>query len=201
MSNPLHKNQAGQPSTNGGHFAAAPARPEATLILERDKRPSAQFACAAGFTYQAENYTADALLARLNQLAARRGEAPATDLNELLDGWAARDGINADDIRSYDSDVFPKPVYDDQITIEDHPWLGREYWDFPGYDADPRTAEDALNVWAETLELPESTTEALWQGTDYAKDTAWNLNVIAENAKRDGINLDKLGYPMPVRHN
>lgn len=72
-------------------------------------------------------------------------------------------------------------------------------WSFPGYDDQPRDAQDALNEWADTLDLPTETTDALWEGTDYVKSAGWNMDVIAGNAERQGVDLDGLGYPMPQR--
>lgn len=93
-----------------------------------------------GYTYRAENYPAqgtsnddDVLVALLNGQVGKPDYAlrsivildamsSADSTETILRRLAEHEGIEYDDPRSYDSDVFPKPIYADQLTCSDQEW-------------------------------------------------------------------------------
>lgn len=190
-------------ASNAGSFADKPqTAPEVTL---RERLPSE----AVGYSFNADNYTPDGLIAHLvgqrsplgaltKELAA---EQPDASVGELLFDVAAHLDVNLDDEASYDSDDFPKPFFEDQVTIDEHPLLGREYWNFPGYDEEPLTDRDALDAFAQSLELDSNITEELWEGTNYSQPAAWNIAQLHARAAALNVDLVALGYPLPTRHN
>lgn len=83
-----------------------------------------------GYTYRAENYPADKILDALFEagllLARPHFASPAVVepavTESTLRSMAEVQGIEYDDPRSYDSDVFPKPIYADQLSCSDSEW-------------------------------------------------------------------------------
>jgi hypothetical protein len=67
-----------------------------------------------GYTYAAENYCGGCVV----EAAIARGElspgARGMTVEAALDQWAVADGIDREDESSFDSDVFPKVVFEDQ---------------------------------------------------------------------------------------
>ncbi|BDZ52795.1 hypothetical protein GCM10025867_50360 (plasmid) [Frondihabitans sucicola] len=79
-----------------------------------------------GYTYKAENFTPERLV---EELIVRGELAPAArgmTVEEALDQLAAVDGIDREDEFSFDSDDFPKVIFESQVTEDDYAWLG---WD------------------------------------------------------------------------
>lgn len=148
-----------------------------------------------GYTYKAANYPPEKILAALGVADVVSEES----IDERLAALAAERGIDRDDEYSFDSDDFPKAVHEAQVSTADYAWLGREY--FEGFDGQPLTDDEALDEFADGLGIPTSDVNKLWEGTDYTKPASHNLTVIDNNARAHGIDLEKLGYPLPVRRN
>ena len=73
---------------------------------------------------------------------------------------------------------------------------------FPGYDDATYTAEDALQEWIDTFGeyyLDDETAEILYSFTLHGAPAWANLEAIAQGATYAGLDLDALGYPLPVR--
>lgn len=68
----------------------------------------------AGYTYRAEQYTPKGLIERLIKFAAvplPEGEITA---ESMLDQWAKAGGIDRQDETTFDSNEFPKVIFEDQ---------------------------------------------------------------------------------------
>lgn len=93
-----------------------------------------------GYTYMAANFTPDALI---EEMVSRGELSPAArdmGAEEVLDQHAAANGIDRQDEHTFDSDDFPKVIFEDHLTTDDHEWMG---WDaLPGEYADGRTFID-----------------------------------------------------------
>jgi hypothetical protein len=219
--------------TNKTSFApqafSAPELPEFTIQRRTDG--------IAGYTFNAENYSPENLVEELIQRGqlspGARGMVVEDALNQLAEihtsGLDEDDPFDRDDEYTFDSDDFPKIITEQQVEISDHPALGREYWDTPEYDDEPRTADSALQEWIDTQEidflelaeahaastgetephtpeawdeLADSMREGLFQFTDRTSNTAeQNIEAIREGAQYMGFNLDKYKSPLPTRHN
>lgn len=68
-----------------------------------------------GYTYQAENFTPDGLVAELVSAGTRAPGALGMGAEFVLDQWATETGLDREDEWSYDSENFPK-VIDDDLT-------------------------------------------------------------------------------------
>lgn len=73
-------------------------------------------------------------------------------------------------------------------------------YSFPGYDDEPRTAENALQEWIDTqeLDLTEEATEALYQFTHHAASAEDNIRAIRQGAEYAGIDLSASPLPTPI---
>ena len=189
----ITRQKPGQPT--GGQFSAHTHDDSA---VDLDCR---QTTGILGYTYKADNYQPAGLIEVMISDGSMSPGARGMNIEEALDQVAGANGFDREDEYSFDSDEFPKVVTEDQVSIADAQWLGREFWNFGDYGDEPKTADDALDEFAQSLELPEGDTEELWEGTDYSESPAFNLNVIARNANALGLDLEKLGYPLPTRHN
>ena len=164
-----------------------------------------------GYRYLGTAYTGEALLLRLNDVAGADLQTVG-ELDELLDSWAFNAAANRENHGL--PAPLPVPLRESEVTIADHPSLGREFWTPAGttytsardfktkalLGAEPLTASDALEDWANALKLPEDVQDELWEGTDYSSQTkAWNLEKIADNARELGLDPEAIG--MPTRHN
>lgn len=70
-----------------------------------------------GYTYQAENFTPDGLVAELVAKGTRAPGALGMSAEHVLDQWATEDGIDREDEWSFDSGDFPKVIDDDLTDI------------------------------------------------------------------------------------
>jgi hypothetical protein len=188
----ITRQPAGQ--TTGGEFTAH-NRADATTGLGKGTTG------IVGYTYRADNLTPENLIEQMVRAGELSPAARDMNVEEALDQHAGANAIDREDEYSFDSDDFPKVIFESQVTVTDNDWLGREYWSFPGFDDEPRTDNDALDQFAQTLELPTVETDALWEGTDYSLSASHNFAVVAANAIRLGIDLDSLGYPLPTQQN
>jgi hypothetical protein len=190
----------------------------------------------AGYTYKDANFTRAALVERLIQEGrlspGARGMNGEDALNQLAADHATSlgefDEFDRDDEETFDTDDFPKVILEDMVTIHEHAALGREYWDTPDYDDEPRTAESALEDWIQTQELDflalaekhaestgeieerspeawdelaESMKEQLFQFTYHGAAPEHNIAAIESGATYMGIDLAQLGSPLPTGHN
>jgi len=72
----------------------------------------------AGYTYRAEQYTPNGLIEKLVRFAAvplPEGEITA---ESMLDQWAKSNGIDRQDEKTFDSNEFPKVIFEDQAEGE-----------------------------------------------------------------------------------
>lgn len=67
-----------------------------------------------GYTYKAENYTPDGLRETLIAANIVRPDSPVP-IEQTLNVWAMVLHIDREDLYSYDSDDFPKPIYSHQL--------------------------------------------------------------------------------------
>ena len=79
----------------------------------------------AGYTYEAENYRADALVELLIREGRLAPGARGTGAEEALNQLAGGEGVDRDDEFSFDSDDFPKTIRVEQLTDDDIDWLER----------------------------------------------------------------------------
>lgn len=77
-----------------------------------------------GYTYRAENYTPTALIELLIADGSLTAEAREIREEDALTALAAQRGIDRMDEWSFDSDDFPKVIFDSQVTEDDYGWLG-----------------------------------------------------------------------------
>lgn len=93
-----------------------------------------------GYTYKAENYPArgtsnddDVLVAlldgqvgqpdgRLRKIVILDAISGVRTTEQILRELASTFGVEYDDERSYDSDYFPKPIFEDQLGCTDKDW-------------------------------------------------------------------------------
>lgn len=150
-----------------------------------------------GYTYKAENYTPSALA----EVLIRNGElspgARGMTAENALDQLADATGVDRDDEYSFESDDFPKVITGDMVSIADAPWLGREYFAFD--DWEPHTAQDALDVFAESLDLPQDEMDLIWDETDYTAGPAAVLDVLRGNIIQLGLDVDT--FDLPTQYN
>jgi len=186
----------GQPT--GGQFAAQ-NRSEGDIALEAVPDRSYGNNEIVGYTFKADNYRGDDLIEEL--IKAKLASPAARDMavEDVLDQIAGANAIDREDEYTFDTDDFPKVIFGSQVDISDAPWLGDEHWSFPDYENEPLTAQDALDQFSESLELSDEDRDGLWEGTDYRESAERNLAVVAENAGIWGIDLDALGYSLPVK--
>lgn len=73
-------------------------------------------------------------------------------------------------------------------------------YSFPGYDDEPRTAENALQEWIDTqeLDLTDEESEMLYQFTDFRADAETNIRAIQAGADYAGIDLAHSPLPTPI---
>ena len=215
-----------RPSANGGYEHAHSA-PETSLSYGVSGRPLlTMFGPAAtdiaGYDYRAARYTPDALVEEMIRIGELSPGARGMTVEEALDQHAAVNGFDREDEVSFDSDDHPKVLFNSDVTIEMAADLGREYWDFPDYDGEPRTAQDALDEWTNSQEIDfrdhaakdprlvgasadeidahaEELQEGLFQFTDRGATAEDNIEAIRAGAVYMGISLKH--SPLPTRHN
>jgi len=186
----------GQPT--GGQFAAH-TRSEGGVELSQVTARSYGSNDIVGYTFKAENYRGDDLIEDLIKAELAAPAARDMAVEDVLDQIAGANAIDREDEHTFDTDDFPKVIFGSQVDISDAPWLGDEHWSFPDYENEPLTAQDALDKFSESLELSDEFHGGLWKGTDHRESAERNLAVVAENAGIWGIDLDALGYSLPVK--
>lgn len=196
----MNQNRVHRGQREGGQFTER-AFGEATITLDRPD--TAVFLReAVGYTYRAELYSIKEIAGRMRSDLPDATTPLTGDHADYLSNLANELDIDVSDPYSYDTDDFPKPIFEDQVTIAEHPLLEREYWDTPGYDSEPSTAEDALEKWVETFDdNTPGLKDALLNGTVWNAPAEQNLRTIAANANDIGVDLEDIGYPLPIRHN
>jgi hypothetical protein len=158
----------------------------------------------AGYMYKADIYSPAELLAVLVHSKVLSPGALGMNVEWALDQHAGANAVDRDDEYTFDSDDFPKVIAETEVTIHEHAALGREYWNFPDIDDDPRDATDALHEWVQTLDTDLgdfNLREKLLDGTNYNAEGSVNIAMVAANAVAHSIDLTVLGYPLPTRHN
>lgn len=77
--------------------------------------------------------------------------------------------------------------------------MSRKYT-FPGYNDDHLTAEQALQEWIDTFDygLSDDEQEALFEFTRHDMTADFNIEALKYGADYAGLDLEKLGYPLPV---
>jgi len=186
--------ESDHPRATTGEFATkAQSAPETTL--------TGSSTAPVLYTFRADTYTPQALVEHLVSIGELSPAARDMDVEEVLNQHAGANAIDRDDEESFDSDEFPKAVFEHQVTIDDHPALGREWWEVAQGEYGPQSAQDALDRWAEDLDLDAGTLDALWEGTDYDAGPEVVIKQVAENGRRLGVDFDALNSPVPVRHN
>ncbi|QNE48681.1 hypothetical protein F1C58_16620 (plasmid) [Glaciihabitans sp. INWT7] len=181
--------EADHPRTAGKFTDKLQTPPEAQLSQD----------AVAGYIYLNRVFTGPQLVATMIKRGELSPAAADMDVEDVLNQHAGANAIERDDERTFADDEFPKVLREGNVLISDHPSLGREYWNFPGYDEDPLTGDGALDEFAQTLDGVY--TDELWEGTDYSLPAEHNLTVIKANAVNLGIDFTALGYPLPTRHN
>lgn len=80
----------------------------------------------AGYTWNGENYTSEALRLKLVETGSihfGRAMKQGHTVEELLDRHAGNLGVDREDEYSFDSDDFPKVILRSQLTTDDVDWL------------------------------------------------------------------------------
>lgn len=72
----------------------------------------------AGYTYRAEQYTPRGMIEKLVKFASVRLPVGEITAETMLDAWAARNNVNRQDEMTFDSDEFPKVIFEDQAEGE-----------------------------------------------------------------------------------
>lgn len=80
-----------------------------------------------GYTFKAENYRNDKIVEAMISAGLLAPAARDMNVHEEIEMAASANAIDMDDLYSYDTDDFPKAIFDDQIDYEaDLDWLGAE---------------------------------------------------------------------------
>ena len=204
-------NDNGNPEATLGTSGAA-ANPETSLRngdlalankLARIEANTAFLDSAVGYSFRAENYLPEDIVGEVNGSYSAQCDLlpePVKEFGtpgEYLAHLAEAFDVDVAVGYSYDSDDFPKPFFEDQVSVHEHALLGREYWSFD--DGEAFTGDDALASWDQYLD--DSGRAVLWDGVDQQAAADDQAAAITANAVKSGIDLDAAGIPLPVRHN
>lgn len=88
-----------------------------------------------GYTFMAENFEPDRLVEFMVTTGRLSPAARDMPVEDVLDQHAGALAIDRGDVYSFDTDDFPKPVFEDDLVCSDNDWTTKApACDFPGGD-------------------------------------------------------------------